>query len=249
MVLLIAVAFAAAIALAVVAISSAAAERAVSRRSLSAIDGYQLQSTVREQEMVAGVGARVIAPIGAAATQLVRRYTPVGYAENLARKTVLAGSPAGFEVDRLLVLKVLGLASGIAWVPLVFMVLHLHGLLSVLMLGVLWVGSFLAPDLALGNKIEARQHQIAVSLPDMLDLLVISVEAGSCRKPVWAPPERTRCARWTNAPRSTNCGRSSSRCSRPTRLVSRFLESCAHRPMRCVYAGACPLRKWPRRHP
>jgi tight adherence protein C len=178
MVLLIAVAFAAAIALAVVAISSAAAERAVSRRSLSAIDGYQLQSTVREQEMVAGVGARVIAPIGAAATQLVRRYTPVGYAENLARKTVLAGSPAGFEVDRLLVLKVLGLASGIAWVPLVFMVLHLHGLLSVLMLGVLWVGSFLAPDLALGNKIEARQHQIAVSLPDMLDLLVISVEAG-----------------------------------------------------------------------
>src|SRR3954471_25099752 len=154
MIVLIAVAFAAAIALAVVAISSAAAERAVSRRSLSALDGYQLQASVREQEMVAGVGARILAPFGAAATKVVRRYTPVGYAENLARKTVLAGSPAGYEVDRLLILKVLGLASGLVWVPLIYMVLHLHGLLGILMLGVMWVGSFLAPDLSLGNKIE-----------------------------------------------------------------------------------------------
>jgi tight adherence protein C len=178
MIVLIAIAFAAAVGLAVLTISSAAAERAVSRRSLSALDGYHLQATVREQEMVAGVGARVLAPVGAAVTKLVRRYTPLGYAENLARKTVLAGSPAGYEVDRLLVLKLFGAASGIVWVPLIFMVLHLHGLMSVLMLGVLWVGSFLAPDLSLDNKIEARQHAIAVALPDMLDLLVISVEAG-----------------------------------------------------------------------
>jgi tight adherence protein C len=178
MVFLIAIAFAAAVGLAVFAVSSAAAERNVSRRSLSALDGYQLQATVREQEMVAGVGARVIAPVGVAATKLVRKYTPVGYAENLARKTVLAGSPAGYEVDRLLILKVMGLASGLVWVPLIYMMLHLHGLLGVLMLGVLWVGSFLAPDLSLDRKIEARQHEIAVALPDILDLLVISVEAG-----------------------------------------------------------------------
>jgi tight adherence protein C len=178
MVLLIAVAFALAIGLAVVTVSSVAAERAVSRRSLQALDGYQLQATVREQEMVASVGSRVIAPIGDAAVKLVRKYTPIGYAENLARKTVLAGSPAGYEVDRLLVLKLLGLASGLVWIPLIFMVLGLQGLPSILMTGVLWTGSFLAPDLSLANKIETRQHQIAVALPDILDLLVISVEAG-----------------------------------------------------------------------
>ena len=66
MIVLIAIAFAAAIGLAVVTVSSAVAQRQVSRRSLSAIDGYQLQATVREQEMVEGVGPRVIAPIGAA---------------------------------------------------------------------------------------------------------------------------------------------------------------------------------------
>src|SRR4051812_16776403 len=116
MIVLIAVAFAAAVGVAVFAVSSAGAGRAVSRRSLSALDGYEIQATVREQEMVAGVGSRVIAPVGAAATKFVRKYTPVGYAEALARKTVLAGSPAGYEVDRLLILKVLGLASGILWV-------------------------------------------------------------------------------------------------------------------------------------
>jgi tight adherence protein C len=120
----------------------------------------------------------VLAPVGDAAIKLVRRYTPTGYVEQLAKKTVLAGNPAGYEVDRLLVLKVLGGASGIVWVPLIYGYLHLHGLLALLMTGVLWAGSFLAPDLRLSNKIEARQHEIAVALPDVLDLLVISVEAG-----------------------------------------------------------------------
>jgi tight adherence protein C len=179
MVVLIALAFAAAIGLAVYAVSSSMQERVVMRRSIQALDGYELQgASVREQELMANIGARVIAPVGAATLKLARRFTPAGYAENLARKTTLAGSPAGFEVDRLLVLKVLGLASGVLWVPLVYSVLAVHGFVAFALTGVLWVGSFLGPDLALGRKIEARQHQIAVALPDILDLLVISVEAG-----------------------------------------------------------------------
>jgi tight adherence protein C len=178
MIVLIAVAFALAIGLAVVTVSSTLQNRAVSRRSLQAIDGYQIQSSVREQEMVDDIGSRVLAPLGQAAGAFVRKYTPVGYVETLARKTVLAGAPAGYEIDRLLVLKVLGAASGLLWVPLVFMVLELSGLVALVMLGVLWAGSFLGPDLTLDRKVEARQHEIAVALPDVLDLLVISVEAG-----------------------------------------------------------------------
>jgi tight adherence protein C len=178
MIVLIAVAFAGAIALAVFTVSSAMQERAVSRRSLQALDGYQINATVREQEMVDDIGARILAPVGRATIALVRKYTPVGYVETLARKTVLAGSPAGFEIDRLLVLKVLGAASGLLWVPLIFGFLGMHGLVAFVMLGVMWGGSFLGPDISLNRKIEARQHEIAVAMPDILDLLVISVEAG-----------------------------------------------------------------------
>jgi tight adherence protein C len=178
MVLLIALAFAAAIVLGVVAVSTTWQERALSRRSLQALDGYQIQSTVREQEVIGDIGSRVLAPVGRATAQLARRYTPVGYVEGLARKTVLAGSPAGYEIDRLLVLKVLGTASGLLWVPLIFGLLAMHGLFAIAFVAVLWGASFLGPDLTIGRKIEARQHEIAVALPDVLDLLVISVEAG-----------------------------------------------------------------------
>jgi tight adherence protein C len=179
MVVFIALAFAAAIGLAVYTVSSSLQERAIMRRSIQALEGYELQgASVREQEMLGNIGARVIAPVGAAVSKLIHRYTPVGYEQNLARKTTLAGSPAGFEVDRLLVLKLLGTASGVVWVPLVYFVLHAHGLLALGLTGVVWAGSFLGPDLALNRKIEERQHQIAVALPDILDLLVISVEAG-----------------------------------------------------------------------
>jgi tight adherence protein C len=178
MIVLIALTFGAAMVLGVVVLSTTWQARAVSRRSLSVLDGYQLQGTVREQEVVGDIGSRVLAPVGRATARLAHRYTPVGYVEGLARKTVLAGSPAGYEIDRLLVLKVLGTASGLLWVPLIFGLLGFHGLFAFAFVGVTWGASFLGADLTVGRKIEARQHAIAVALPDVLDLLVISVEAG-----------------------------------------------------------------------
>src|SRR4051794_20167289 len=127
MIVLIAIAFAGAVGLGIVTLSSSVQQRATSRRALQALDGYQISETVREQEMLANIGSRLLAPLGEAATKLVRRFTPVGYMEGLARKTVLAGSPAGYEVDRLLVIKVLGAASGIVWIPLVYKGLAFHG--------------------------------------------------------------------------------------------------------------------------
>jgi tight adherence protein C len=50
--------------------------------------------------------------------------------------------------------------------------------MGVVFVALLTFMGLLAPDLMLSNKIKARQHLIAVQLPDLLDLLVISVEAG-----------------------------------------------------------------------
>ena len=81
------------------------------------MDDYEI-ADVREQEMLESIGARVLAPVSRGLLDLARRITPVGYTENVKRKIVLAGSPPGYEVDRFLILKVLGFASGIVWIAL-----------------------------------------------------------------------------------------------------------------------------------
>jgi tight adherence protein C len=156
---------------------SVVAERADVRDSLRRLEGYQIPD-VRDQEMLAPISERVFNPVLSGLAGITQRYTPQGYREQVARKLVLAGSPADLNVDQILVLKLLGVVSGLIWLPLVVAVLHLSGFMALLFVGVLWFVSFMASDVYLSRKIEARQHEIAVQLPDVLDLLVISVEAG-----------------------------------------------------------------------
>jgi tight adherence protein C len=54
----------------------------------------------------------------------------------------------------------------------------MSGLVAVAFVALVVTIGFLFPDLRINSRIKARQHAIAVKLPDMLDLLVISVEAG-----------------------------------------------------------------------
>ena len=152
-------------------------QRADTRRSLRALDGYQV-NVVREQEMLESFGKRVLAPLGDSVGRHVKKYTPAGYNDSISRKILLAGNPVGYHVDRTIMLKALGLVSGIAWIPLVYFVLPVEGLMAILILAVLWVGSFMGPEISLDRQIAERQSSMARALPDMLDLLVISVEAG-----------------------------------------------------------------------
>lgn len=156
---------------------SVVAERADVRDSLRRLEGYQIQD-LRDQEMLAPINERVFSPFLSGLTGIAARFTPQGYREQVAHKLVLAGSPADLNVDQILVLKLLGLFSGLVWLPLVVVGLHFSGLMAFAFVLVLWAVSFMAPDVFLSRKIEARQHEIAVQLPDILDLLVISVEAG-----------------------------------------------------------------------
>jgi tight adherence protein C len=57
-------------------------------------------------------------------------------------------------------------------------VLHMTSLAGILITGLLLVVLAIGPDSWLNRLVEERKHQIQVTLPDVLDLLVISVEAG-----------------------------------------------------------------------
>jgi len=151
--------------------------RAGARRSMQAIDNYEVVN-VRDQEMMESFTDRLVAPIGRKVLDIARSLTPVGYVEKLKRNIVLAGNPPGYEVDRFLVLKVLGAASGIGWIILGYFLVSDHVLVMLMVIFLGWGLSFLGPDMLLQNRIDARRKAIVKSLPDTLDLLVISVEAG-----------------------------------------------------------------------
>jgi tight adherence protein C len=157
--------------------STALEARTGTRRSMRAIENYEVVD-VREQEMLESVTDRLVAPIGRRLLEVARNLTPVGYVEKLKRNIVLAGNPPGYEVDRVLVWKVLGVASGIGWIGLSYAFLSGHTLLMVLTIAFTWGLSVFAPDVVLSQHITKRRLEIQRRMPDTLDLLVISVEAG-----------------------------------------------------------------------
>jgi tight adherence protein C len=153
-------------------------ERRELRRALRRLDEHQLPANVRDQEMLKSLRERVLAPVAARLAHLSGRFTPAGYVAQVRRRLVLAGSPPALDADRFLALKVLGAVSGPLWFWFAFSFADLGGFYGVIVIGVLWAISFFGPDVWLQRKTDERQKQIAIKLPDVLDLLVISVEAG-----------------------------------------------------------------------
>jgi tight adherence protein C len=156
--------------------ASVVVERADVRESLRRLEGYQIQD-VRDQEMLAPMSERVVAPLLEGLTGVATRFTPKGYGDKVAQKLVHAGNPENLNVDKILVMKLVGLVSIVAWIPL-FLMLQFQG--TILFVGILvaWGCAFIYPDVLLNRKIEDRQKEISRKLPDILDLLTISVEAG-----------------------------------------------------------------------
>jgi len=98
----------------------------------------------------------------------------------------LAGRPGNLTVNGFISVKlVLGVVSGVlgfmlfsligATVP-VLPIPHILG--TVVLASMVGVGGYLFPDLWLRQKVQGRQKEIRLSLPNALDLLTISVEAG-----------------------------------------------------------------------
>lgn len=118
---------------------------------------------------------RVVAPFLATVARGVVRITPVGWRQALRRKLVLAGNPGGLQTDQFLVLYILV----IILIPLLLLlVTGGGGERRFLLVGVGTGLGLLLPDFFLKRRITQRQTAIRKALPDVLDLLTVSVEAG-----------------------------------------------------------------------
>ena len=175
----------AAVALLAFTLLSRTAEQREARESLSQIDGYDVVAAanagiIDESDLQGSFmdrfGGQVLSNVG----DFGRRLTPATYIEKVREKFVQAGRDSTAEVDRFLAMRVFMLAA-IPFVIVFFFVwnpLALGGIVRLGLTGLVLAYLVLGPDGKLNSQVEKRQTAIMQDLPDVLDLLTISVEAG-----------------------------------------------------------------------
>jgi tight adherence protein C len=160
-------------------VQSIVAERRQAYRTIQAIRAVELRPTdLRNRELARPARDRLIKPFYNTALGLAHRFTPAGAREAIRRKLVMAGSPFGWDADRVLVAKVacltVGVLLGLLFVAVFSFALPLRilGFLAIAALGY-WL-----PNIVLTNAVQRRQQELRSSLADSIDLLTICVEAG-----------------------------------------------------------------------
>jgi tight adherence protein C len=154
-------------------------EREQVGRTLAAIEAFQAAPTSMRRELDKPFADRVLRPLVDQSTGLGRRLTPSGQIERIRQRLEHAGSPSGWDVDRVLAFKVLGALGGVVIAVLASPVALHFGLLPLIGSVIFFiVVGFFAPDLVLYQLAYNRADRMRKELPDALDLLTISVEAG-----------------------------------------------------------------------
>lgn len=133
-------------------------------------------ANLREEELSRSFAERVVGPLSKGFGRAVRRLTPIGLRKRIERKLQLAGTPALWDAERVAGCKVFGLIAGIGF-ALMAMGGGTTGKGIAVMILFGGVGYF-APDAVLSGAAQRRQDEIQKALPDTMDLLTISVEAG-----------------------------------------------------------------------
>jgi tight adherence protein C len=134
--------------------------------------------TLDEMEMSLPLADRIFRPFFEKISRGLTSHTPANQQQQLQEKLTLAGRPYGLTVGSFLTVQIISLA--------VFAVIG-YGLATLMDQGQMFnimgpvVGAvlgYLLPQSLLSRKIRFRKKEILLALPNALDLLTISVEAG-----------------------------------------------------------------------
>jgi tight adherence protein C len=133
---------------------------------------------LRQQDLEGSPLDRMILPSARRLGRGVVRLTPFDLHARINEQIVLAGNPPGWDAERLVALKIVGgIAGTIVGAFLVALLPVPVSLKVAFVLVVAFIG-YVLPSTQLRLMASSRQRLIQRQLPDVMDLLTISVEAG-----------------------------------------------------------------------
>lgn len=133
-------------------------------------------ATHRSEQLSQPFVERAMAPVVLGLARVLRRFTPIGYLQKIEAKLVYAGNPVNMDAVSFVTIKMALVIVGV--VSAYFLRTSGDGITQIFAIAVPPVMGYFGPDAWLNRKIEERRLSMLRALPDTLDLLVISVEAG-----------------------------------------------------------------------
>jgi tight adherence protein C len=152
-------------------------ERGVAR-SLALVEALSAAPQQLVQEARPPFRERVLDPLLDRFRALGRRLAGRDAQERVRHRLDLAGNPAGWTVDRVLTWTVLGALAGLGAAGLSGLLLGAAPTVLVVLVAAGAVLGFHTPALVLYQRAYDRSEAVRRALPDAIDLLTISVEAG-----------------------------------------------------------------------
>jgi tight adherence protein C len=145
---------------------------------LSQLGTMQARS-LEELELQQPFADRTLRPLANRLSGLSRRFTSATFSDRTEKRLAQAGNPGEIRVQEWMGIKVIVAAILAAVFFLVFWLVLGTGFALALVLGCAGVAvGYMAPEFWLGRRVKSRQKLIVLQLPDVLDLITISVRAG-----------------------------------------------------------------------
>ncbi len=139
---------------------------------------YQTEDSTTEDELSTSFKERIIKPVLEGVGKAVLRLAPKEMIAGMENKIIMAGKPYNWGVKNWLGIQ----AFMILGLPVLILLFYIQFRMDVSKLILIIFASVLIgmlfPNMMLNGKIRKRQSEVIKSMPDIMDLLTVSVEAG-----------------------------------------------------------------------
>jgi tight adherence protein C len=131
----------------------------------------------RGEALDSSFSERAVAPVFVGLGRFALRFTPTGWVDRAQHKLVLAGWADRIDGNTWAAIRIIAIvAAFLLWLVIQAAIDGFN--MKMVTLGVLMVIGVFGPPARLNSRIDDRRKAMERQLPDVIDLLVISVEAG-----------------------------------------------------------------------